>query len=290
MAERPAHTVAGTLYVVATPIGNLEDITLRAIQTLKQVDGIAAEDTRHTRRLLAAHDIKGRLISFHEHNEARRTPELIDRLQKGESIALVSDAGTPGVSDPGYRLVKAAVAGKITVAPIPGASAVITAICASGLPTDNFTFVGFPARKKNKRMEQIAALANLTHTLIFYQSPRRVVSLLEELRDILGERRAVLAREVTKLHEEFIHGDLSGIAARLTARGDVKGECTLLVAGVESSTVSEADLDAAVAAALAAPERRSLSEIAKALAKEFQVPRKVVYDKALKTQKDQRDR
>lgn len=286
MGKQAPDDMAGRLFVVATPIGNLKDMTLRAIETLGLVDVIAAEDTRHTRRLLAAHRIKGRLVSYHEHNEARRTTELIDRLKQGETIALVSDAGTPGVSDPGYRLVQAAIALEIPVVPVPGASAAIAALCASGLPTDNFTFVGFPARKKAKRMAQISALARLPHTLIFYQSPRRVVALMEELRDSLGDRRAVLAREVTKLHEEFLHGDLSGIAADLKARGDIKGECTLLVAGAADVSPSEADLEAAIAAALAAPDRPSLSDMAKSLAKEFKVPRKMVYDKALKMQKD----
>jgi 16S rRNA (cytidine1402-2'-O)-methyltransferase len=282
MVKQASEEMRGTLFVVATPIGNMEDITLRAIKTLGQVDVIAAEDTRHTRRLLSAHHITGRLVSFHEHNEVRRTPELIQRLQKGESIALVSDAGTPGVSDPGYRLVQAAVALKVPVVPVPGASAVIAALCASGLPTDTFSFVGFPARKKAKRMEQISALGRLPHTLIFYQSPRRVVAFLEELRRSLGDRRAVLAREVTKLHEEFLHGDLSEIAAEVKSRDEVKGECTLLVAGAADTLPSKAELDAAIAAALAAPEGPSLSHIAKSLAKQFKVPRKVVYDKALK--------
>ena len=286
MDERAPDMNGGALYVVATPIGNLEDITLRAIDTLSRADVIAAEDTRHTRRLLARHQIKGRLISFHEHNEARRTPELVDRMRHGESIALVSDAGTPGVSDPGYRLVQAAVSSKIPVVPLPGASAAIAALCASGLPTDNFTFVGFPARKKNKRMEQISALAHLPHTLIFYQSPRRIVAFLEELRDSLGERRAVLAREVTKLHEEFVRGNLSDIAAQLNSRDEVKGECTLLVAGAETHAPSEAELDAAIAAAMAETERRSLSDIAKSLAKAFKVPRNMVYDKALKMREE----
>ena len=289
MVESTPKSAVGTLYVVATPIGNLEDITLRAIKTLRQVDEIAAEDTRHTRQLLAAHEIKARLISFHEHNEVRRTPVLIDRLQNGASIALVSDAGTPGVSDPGYRLVKAAVALNIPVVPIPGASAAIAALCASGLPTDHFTFAGFPVRKKAKRMEQISALAQLPHTLIFYQSPRRVVPFLEELRDRLGDRRAVLAREVTKLHEEFLHGDLSEIAAELKARDEVKGECTLLVTGAANALALEADLDAAIAAALAAPESLSLSHLAKALAKQFKVPRKMVYDKALGMQEKRKE-
>jgi 16S rRNA (cytidine1402-2'-O)-methyltransferase len=267
----------------------LQDLTLRAIETLGAVDLIAAEDTRHTRRLLAAHGIKGRLVSYHEHNEARRTAELIDRLKHGESVALVSDAGTPGVSDPGYRLVQAAVALQLPVVPVPGASAAIAALCASGLPTDNFTFVGFPARKKAKRMAQIADLARLPHTLIFYQSPRRVKALLAELRDGIGDRRAVLAREVTKLHEEFLHGHLSEIEAEVNARGEVKGECTLLVAGAADLPPSEADLETAITAALADPDGPSLSDLARSLAKQFKVPRKMVYDKALKMQAD-RDR
>jgi 16S rRNA (cytidine1402-2'-O)-methyltransferase len=289
MGKHAADETTGRLFVVATPIGNLKDLTLRAIETLGTVDVIAAEDTRHTRRLLAAHGIKGRLVSYHEHNEARRTSELIDRLKHGENVALVSDAGTPGVSDPGYRLVQAAIALKIPVVPVPGASAAIAALCASGLPTDNFTFVGFPARKKAKRMAQIADLTRLPHTLIFYQSPRRVKALLEELRDGLGDRRAVLAREVTKLHEEFLHGHLSEIEAEVTARGQVKGECTLLVAGAADVSPSEADLESAIAAALAVPESPSLSDMAKSLAKQFKVPRKMVYDKALKLQADERD-
>jgi 16S rRNA (cytidine1402-2'-O)-methyltransferase len=289
MGKHAADETAGRLFVVATPIGNLQDLTLRAIETLGAVDLIAAEDTRHTRRLLAAHGIKGRLVSYHEHNEARRTAELIDRLKGGESVALVSDAGTPGVSDPGYRLVQAAVALQLPVVPVPGASAAIAALCASGLPTDNFTFVGFPARKKAKRMAQIADLARLPHTLIFYQSPRRVKALLAELRDGLGDRGAVLAREVTKLHEEFLHGRLSEIEAEVTARGEVKGECTLLVAGAADLPPPEAELETAIAAALAVADGPSLSDLAKSLARQFKVPRKVVYDMALEL-KEGRDR
>ncbi len=289
MDKHVADETAGRLFVVATPIGNLKDLTLRAIEILGAVDVIAAEDTRHTRRLLAAHGIKGRLVSYHEHNEARRTAELIDRLQQGEAVALVSDAGTPGVSDPGYRLVQAAIALKLPVVPVPGASAAIAALCASGLPTDNFTFIGFPARKKAKRMAQISDLARLPHTLIFYQSPRRVVALLAELRDGLGDRRAVLAREVTKLHEEFLHGHLSEIEAEVAARGEVKGECTVLVAGAADDPPSEDELETAIAAALAVADGPSLSDLARSLAKQFKVPRKVVYDKALKMREDERD-
>lgn len=268
--------------MVATPIGNLEDITLRAIRTLKQVDMIAAEDTRHTRKLMTVHAIENRVVSYHEHNESRRTPELIEQLISGRSVALVSDAGTPTISDPGYRLVQAAAAQGIPIVPIPGVSAAIAALSGAGMATDSFTFVGFPVRKKSKRLDQLKALARLPHTLIFYQSPKRVASLLEELIDTMGDRPAVLARELTKLHEEFIHGTLSTILADLEQRSGIKGECTLLVTGMDTVQPAEAELDAAIRQALSSPDGSSLSDIAKTLAKQFKVPRKKVYDKALK--------
>ena len=223
------NNLAGHLYVVATPIGHLADITLRAIDTLSHADLIAAEDTRHTRRLLSAHGIETRLISYHEHNERQRTPELIQRLEQGECIALVSDAGTPSVSDPGFRLVQAAIEHGIAVIPIPGVSAVMAAVSVSGLPTDAFIFLGFPTRKKNKRMQELRNVSHLPQTLIFYQSPRRINGFLDELLEALGDRQAVLAREMTKIHEEFIRGPLSHIQAQLMEKEALKGECTLLV-------------------------------------------------------------
>jgi 16S rRNA (cytidine1402-2'-O)-methyltransferase len=288
MDKQSPHCAVGTLYVVATPIGNLDDITLRAVKTLRSVELIAAEDTRRSRRLMTAHDIKSRLVAYHEHNEQHRTVELIHRLQHGESIALISDAGTPTVSDPGYRLVQAAVAHQIPVVPIPGVSAGIAALSASGLSTDTFIFIGFPARKKAKRLRQLKELADCPHTIIFYQSPRRVVSLLGELSAVVGDRKAVLARELTKMHEEFIHGTLSQISSELKQRSTVKGECTLLVCGAQTLPASDADLETAIRAALAAPERGSLSDIARTLAKQFKAPRNVVYDKALKLQEDKK--
>jgi len=266
--------------VVATPIGHLEDITLRAIKTLRQVDLIAAEDTRHTRRLLAAHQIENKLVSYHEHNEDQRTAELVERLESGAAIALVSDAGTPTVSDPGYRLVEAAAARRIPVVPIPGASAAITALSAAGLPTDSFTFVGFPVRKKGGRMAQLRQLASLPQTLVFYQSPRRLLDFLREVQEVFGDRPAVLARELTKLHEEFLRGPLSRIIEQLEQRTEIKGECTLLVSGVESAEPTLQDLDTAIAEALARSDQ-SLSELAKDLARRFRVPRRDIYDKAL---------
>ena len=191
----------GELYVVTTPIGNMEDITIRALKTLAQVDLVAAEDTRHTGKLLEHHGIKNNLISYHEHNEKARTPVLIHRLKAGSSIALVTNAGTPTVSDPGYRLVKEAIANDTRVIPIPGVSAVITAVSAAGLPTDAFVFAGFPARKKSKRLEQLKALAHDNKTLIFYESPGRILSLMEEIMSVMGNRYCVLCREMTKLHE-----------------------------------------------------------------------------------------
>ncbi len=277
----PTHDrTVGCLYVVATPIGHLEDITLRAIRTLKQVDLIAAEDTRHTRRLLAAHQIENHLISYHEHNEQQRTAELLGRLENGAAIALVSDAGTPTVSDPGYRLVEASAARGIPIVPIPGVSAAITALSAAGLPSDSFTFVGFPARKKAKRLQQLVQLATVSRTLIFYQSPRRVLKFLTEVKDAFGDRPAVLARELTKLHEEFLRGSLAGIIEKLEQRPEIKGECTLLVGGAEGAEPLPQDLDAAVAEALAQSDQ-SLSGLARDLARRFGVPRKEIYDKAL---------
>jgi 16S rRNA (cytidine1402-2'-O)-methyltransferase len=270
----------GCLYVVATPIGHLEDITLRAIRTLRQVDLIAAEDTRHTRRLLAVHQVETPLISYHEHNERQRTAELIERLIDGAAIALVSDAGTPTVSDPGYRLIQAAAAHHLRIVPIPGVSAVMTALSAAGLPTDRFTFVGFPQRRKTRRMEELQRLADIAHTLIFYQSPRRITAFLAEIKAVLGDRPAVLARELTKLHEEFLRGRLSDIIAQLAQRPEVKGECTLLVGGAQALPPSPQDLEAAIAASLAEPHG-SLSDLARELGRRFQVPRQVVYQKAL---------
>lgn len=283
MAKERSHHTIGTLFVVATPIGNLDDITLRAIKTLKQADLIAAEDTRHTRRLLTAHGIENQLISYHEHNERQRTPELIKRLRRGDSIALVSNAGTPMVSDPGYRLVQAAADRKLPVVPIPGVSAAITALSAAGLATDHFTFAGFPLRKKNKRIDQFKTLAGLPHTLVFYESPRRIASLLEELQTAMGDRKAVLARELTKLHEEFIHGTLSEILAALQQRSEIKGECTLLVSGIQKSAPTQEDVDAAIRSALSRSEG-SLSTIAKNIARQLNVTRKEVYDRALEIQ------
>jgi 16S rRNA (cytidine1402-2'-O)-methyltransferase len=275
------------LYVVATPIGNLADITLRALTVLAGADLIAAEDTRHTRRLLAAHHIDNHLISYHEHNEARRTPELIERLMQGAAVALVSNAGTPTVSDPGFRLVQAAVKRGITVIPIPGVSAAVAALSVAGLPTDRFLFMGFPARKKAKRLEQLKGLIQLPFTLIFYQSPQRLREFLGELQAILGDRQVILAREMTKMYEEFLRGSLSQIMAALDEREWIKGECTLLVSGAsEAAHLAPEELDAALRRAMASKDR-PLSDIARDVADRLNLSRKVVYERALKMMNDE---
>ena len=223
--------VTGTLYVVATPIGNLNDITFRALETLEKVELIAAEDTRHTKKLLAHFNIKSRLISYHEHNEEQSTKGILDKLKSGASVALVSSAGTPTVSDPGYRLINTAIKEKIKVVPIPGVSAAITALSVSGLPSDRFSFIGFLPPKSKKRREQLEALIDFASTLIFYESPRRIIAVVEEMMEIMGDRYAVLSREMTKTYEEFLRGNFSELLAELKTRQTIKGEITLLVSG-----------------------------------------------------------
>ena len=279
-------TGPGTLYVVATPIGHRDDITLRAIRILADVDMVAAEDTRHTGRLFAHYKISTRLIAYHEHSEARQTPRLIDRLKAGNDIALVSDAGTPGISDPGYRLVTAALADSIPVTPIPGASALVTALSVSGLPTDSFIFIGFLPHKKTRRTERLKALADENRTLIFYESPKRILDFIKELESVLGDRPVVLGREMTKLHEEFLRGRLSEIADQLAERGTIKGECTLLVAGNKSrSSVPREVVRAALVNALTDRDR-PLSATVKEVADQLSVPRNQVYKEALKIQSE----
>jgi 16S rRNA (cytidine1402-2'-O)-methyltransferase len=272
----------GTLYVVATPIGNRDDITLRALNILREVDLIAAEDTRKTRRFLELHAIKSSLISYHEHNEAERTPKLVAKLKKGISIALVSNAGTPTVSDPGYRLITATLADKLKVMPIPGVSAATAALSVAGLPTDSFVFLGFPARKKTKRLQQLNDLASEPRTLIFYESPRRILTLLGEIKDAMGDRYLVFAREMTKLHEEFLRGRLSEIAIQLKHRTNVKGECTLLVVGCDSgSSINWDTIRAEIQNSLAA-EDKHVSEVVRDIAQKYKLPKNKVYEETLK--------
>ena len=271
----------GVLHIVATPIGNRDDITLRALKILKQVDLIAAEDTRKSGRFLAHHGIKSQLVSYHEHNETKRTPQLIEKLLAGTSIALISNAGTPSVSDPGFRLITAAIEQKIIVTPVPGVTAATAAMSVSGLPSDSFMFVGFAPKKKKKRIKFLKSLSARTESMVFYESPKRIISLMEDIIACMGERNAVLAREMTKLHEEFIRGTLSQILNEVRSRSTVKGECTLLVAGSgQSEKMDIRSVKTTLEAALE-NETGSLSEIARQIAQKFGLPKKTIYDLAL---------
>jgi len=230
--------VPGTLYLVATPIGNLEDITYRAVRVLREVSLIACEDTRQTRKLLQHYGIDRPMASYHEHNEAARAAELAGRLSEGASIALVSDAGMPLVSDPGYRLVRAAIEAGIPVEPVPGPVALIAALAASGLPTDAFRFGGFLPARSGQRERVLEALRDESVTLVFYEAPHRILEVLADIQRVLGPRPVVVARELTKVHEEFLRGTAEEIRADLAARASVKGEITLLI-GRSAATVQE---------------------------------------------------
>jgi 16S rRNA (cytidine1402-2'-O)-methyltransferase len=225
---------AGRLYVVSTPIGNLGDLSERAARTLAEVDLVACEDTRHTGRLLKGLGLERRLVSLHEHNEAARLPRLLERLAAGESVALVSDAGTPLLSDPGYLLVREAIARGVDVRVVPGPSAALAALTLSGLPPHPFTFLGFPPPKAGRRRRFFRRFAQLEHTLVLFESPHRIRASLADLRGELGNRPVALAREMTKLHEEVLRGELDEVIEALEARSAVKGEIVLVVGGAPS--------------------------------------------------------
>ncbi len=228
-----------TLYLVATPIGNLEDITLRALRVLKGVDLIACEDTRQTQKLLNHYGIGTRTISYHQHNEMTKAAELVVDLEGGAKIALVTDAGMPGISDPGFRLITLAVRHHVPVVPIPGASAFLAALVASGLPTDSFRFSGFLPAKRGERRTLLESIRPSPRTQVFYEAPHRVLETLEDIVEVLGPgRHVVVAREVTKIHEEFLRGRAADLLATLKSRGDVKGEITLLIAKAEETEQS----------------------------------------------------
>src|SRR5271157_223939 len=228
-------TVGGpSLYLVATPIGNLEDITLRALRVLKEVDLIACEDTRQTLKLLSHYAIHTRTVSYHEHNEMTKAAELVVDLEGGAKIALVTDAGMPGISDPGFHLIALAIRHHVPVVPVPGASAFLSALIASGLPTDSFRFSGFLPAKAGARRTALEAIRNSPRTQIFYEAPHRIVETLRDIAEILGpERHVVIAREVTKLYEEFLRGHADNLLEQLERRGDIKGEITLLIGKAE---------------------------------------------------------
>jgi 16S rRNA (cytidine1402-2'-O)-methyltransferase len=224
------------LYLVATPIGNLEDITLRALRVLKECDLIACEDTRQTQKLLNHYSISTRTTSYHEHNEMTRAAELVVELEQGARIALVTDAGMPGISDPGFRLISLAVRHHVPVVPIPGAAAFLAALVASGLPTDSFRFSGFLPAKVGQRRQALESIRDSPRTQVFYEAPHRVKEALEDIVEVLGPaRHVVIAREVTKIHEEFLRGHAGQVLETLKARGDIKGEITLLIGKMEAT-------------------------------------------------------
>jgi len=274
----------GCLYLVGTPIGNLEDLTLRALRILKEVDQIACEDTRHTQKLLAHYDIHKSLVSYHEHNEITRAPELVVAIEAGAKIALVSDAGTPLVSDPGHRLVTLCVRHKIPVIPIPGPSALLAALSASGLPNEEFLFVGFLPNRSGERRRALERLRIEDRTIIFYEAPHRVAETVADAQEILGDRTACLAREVTKLHEEFRRGKLSELAASLAER-PARGEITLLIAPEESVVAgSQAGTSQSIAARveeLMHQAKLDRKEALKVAAKERGLTRRAAYDAVL---------
>jgi 16S rRNA (cytidine1402-2'-O)-methyltransferase len=240
-SERGSSVGGPSLYLVATPIGNLEDITLRALRVLKEVDLIACEDTRQTLKLLSHYGIQTRLVSYHEHNEMTKAAELMVNLESGAKIALVTDAGMPGISDPGFRLIALAIRHRVPVVPIPGASAFLAALVASGLPTDSFRFSGFLPSKSGQRRKLLASVKDSPRTQVFYEAPHRLLETLSDISELLGEaRHVVVAREVTKLHEEFLRGRVGELLRQLQARGDVKGEITLLIAKAEEGATPSA--------------------------------------------------
>ncbi|MGO8796502.1 MAG: 16S rRNA (cytidine(1402)-2'-O)-methyltransferase [Candidatus Sulfotelmatobacter sp.] len=227
------------LYLVGTPIGNLEDITLRALRILKEVDAIACEDTRQTQKLLNHYGITTRTTSYHEHNEMTRAAELVKDLQEGASVALVTDAGMPGISDPGFRLISLAIRHHVPVVPIPGAAAFLAALVASGLPTDSFRFSGFLPPKRGERQATLETIKTSPRTQVFYEAPHRIVEALVDVVEVLGaDRHVVIAREVTKLHEEFLRGRAGDVLETLKARDGVKGEITLLIGKADETHVA----------------------------------------------------
>lgn len=269
-----------TLYIISTPIGNLEDITYRAVRILGEVDLIAAEDTRHSLKLLNHFGISKPLTSYFDHNQQLKGERILNALRQGKSVALISDAGTPCVSDPGYQLVRDAVAENIPVVPVPGACAAITALTASGLPTDNFTFAGFPPSRQGKRRTFLSAINALPGTLVLYEAPHRLIDTLNDIREVLGERQVIVARELTKMYEEFIRGSVSEVVATVS-QGIVRGEVVILIAPGEAAA-DEAEPLESVLQRLMADGSLSIKDIAKQAAVISGVSRSEAYAEALR--------
>ena len=276
-----AINVAGVLYVVATPIGNLEDITLRALRILKEVDLIAAEDTRHTRKLLTHYGISTPLTSYYDQIESEKALALIEQLQTGKNIALVSDAGTPGISDPGYRLLRGAWEAGVSIVPIPGASTLTALLSVGGLPTDKFVFEGFLPAKQGQRQKALERLKQEGRTLVFFESPHRLLDMLEDLEHILGDRQVVIGRELTKMFEELRRGLVSEVR-RLLREREIKGEIALLVAGWDSTVSLDHILPLTDEIQLLEREGLSLKEIAQVVSERRRMSKREVYALGIK--------
>ncbi len=274
-------TLAPGLYLVATPIGNLADISLRALEVLATADLVACEDTRTTRKLFTAHGIAAKLTAYHDHNAARVRPKLMERLECGEAVALVSDAGTPLISDPGYRLVVAAAEANVTVTAVPGASAALAALTVSGLPSDRFLFAGFLPNKSGARRRALAELAPIPASLVIYESARRLPASLADMAEVLGPRPAAVARELTKLHEEVRRGTLDSLAAHYGRAGPPKGELVVVVGPPDPDAAAAPDAEVLDAQLRAAFRRASLRDAVAAVAEATGLPRRQVYARAL---------
>ena len=276
---------SGTLYILATPIGNLEDMTFRAVRVLREVDLIAAEDTRHTRKLLTHFDISKPLTSYFDHNKTLKGTVILDKLKSGLSVALVSDAGTPCISDPGYQLVRDAVAAGVAVVPIPGACAAVAALSVSGLPTDAFVFEGFLPNRSGKRREKLSLLKDEKRLLVFYEAPTRLVATLADIAEILGDRDVVVAREITKIYEELLRGQVSAILETLRER-QLKGEIVLLVAPSAEAPPVREDAVTELLQRYLFSEGITVKDAVRRVAEETGVARGKVYDQALQLKAD----
>lgn len=274
---KPSKPTPG-LYIVATPIGNLRDITFRAVDALMAADVIACEDTRVTAKLLSAYEIQTPTVPYHEHNAAKMRPILLDRLSQGEIVALVSDAGTPLISDPGYKLVRDAIDHGLPVTALPGASAPLTALAAAGVPTDRFLFAGFLPSRTIARRHVLAADSNVTATLVYFESPRRLAASLDDMLAILGSREAVVARELTKRYEEYRRGSLADLAEHYASAGAPKGEVVVLIGPPDESAASVDDLDSLLRQAL---DGMSVRDAAATVSAATGRPRREVYARAL---------
>lgn len=280
---------SGTLYIVSTPIGNLEDLTLRALRILKEVDLIAAEDTRHTRKLLSHYDIHTPATSYFDQNETQKSSYLVRQLLQGKSVALVSDAGTPGISDPGYAVIVAAIEQDIPIVPVPGPCAMVTALTVSGLPIDKFVFIGFLTNKRRARIKQLKELQQETKTLVCYVSPHHFLKVLEDIRDVLGDRNIVVTRELTKTFEEIVRGSATMVLQEFHQRPSIKGELTVVIAGADRKTTEVVDTETIVAHLTDRMAKQGLSrkDAVKMVAQELGIPKNRVYQESLNILKEE---